>query len=295
MPTKAKHLITVCTILLYHIASPSPTYYNTTCLILILLFGIPHGAADHRIYAVIHKNYSFPRFILKYLLIGAGYIFWWVLMPEKALIIFLILSTYHFGQEFLEDTKMASIQMWEIMIWGCVILIAPILFSYQEIKPFIVHISKSNFLDIPKPISLALTGLITATSVCHLIIARRSNRINVFQMRKQIEMLAFLVLSFSLLPYLIAFTLYFILYHSINAFEHQFALLQNKIIGYTLKTFMLDLMLFSFISILGLVFIIYLIDPENLAELIGYFFMLISIITLPHAITFNQLYRSATK
>ena len=55
---------------------------------------------------------------------------------------------------------------------------------------------------------------------------------------------------------------------------------------------MKDLSLFSFLSIGGLMLLIYLLKEKEWSELIIYFFMIISIVTLPHSILFDQFYKS---
>ena len=48
MQLKYKYSIIAVVVALYFLFRPSPDTYNAICLGLILLFGVPHGAADYR-------------------------------------------------------------------------------------------------------------------------------------------------------------------------------------------------------------------------------------------------------
>lgn len=76
---------------------------------LILLIGIPHGAIDHVLYENCARN--LPRksgihiaadhilyFYWNYLMIMAIWAAVWITIPEAALLSFLVVSAYHFGE-----------------------------------------------------------------------------------------------------------------------------------------------------------------------------------------------------
>jgi len=295
MSRNIKYFTIGCVVLIYFLFQPLPNIYNSACLAIILLFGIPHGAADHRINGLMHKNANMSLFILKYLLISAGFVFWWILMPGKALVIFLILSAYHFGQEFLEEIGILNQKLWEIMIWGSVILFAPIFIAYQEVKPILDLAGNVSFPEFSPYVLIVMVTVIIGSAVAHLMFLIKNKKIQKVQVRRLIEMIVFTMLMFSLLPFLMAFTIYFILFHSINSFKHQFNWIKERSNRYTLKSFFKDLSLFSILSIFGLVVFIYFLNPDSLEELTSYFFILVSVITLPHSIVFDQFYKNRKK
>lgn len=291
MSTKIKYLIVFMVTVLYLTMTPSPWLYNSICVSLVLLFGIPHGAADHKINATINKNSKPISYIIKYVLIAVGYTIWWVFMPGKALVVFFILSAYHFGQEFLEDNAVDLTKPWETMIWGSSILIAPLLISYAEIRPNLEFVTKSNLPDLSSAMLMGITTLIFGVTLIHSMYLWKTNRIDTRVFAKQLMLLLTILVSYSLLPFLIAFTLYFVLFHSLNAFKHQFDWLQANFLKYTVKSFLRDLSLFSFISITGILGFLFFMRPDSWPNLISYFFILISVITLPHSILFDQFYK----
>lgn len=295
MEVMKKCAVIAIIILIYYLTYPSPKIYNTICLGFILLFGVPHGAADHRINATIAKNPSVTLFIITYLFIAIAYLLWWIFMPVKALIIFFIISSYHFGQEFLEEIDLSNSKVWEIMIWGTTILVAPILISYNEVRSFLVIVSKDKLPEIPIIVTVLLVSLLIASALGHLSLLKIRGRISAFQLKVLLLNLFILIISFILLPYVMAFTLYFVLFHSWNAFKHQYLWLKNKSNRYTIRSFLQDLLLFSALSISSIIIFIVLIAPEDLEELITYFFILISLVTLPHSILFDRFYKFKQK
>ena len=292
MKTQTRYSIALSVAALYHIVEPTALLYNTLCFVLILLFGIPHGAADHRIYASIRKNANLRKYILKYVLIAIGYMLWWLLMPGKALVIFLVLSAYHFGQEFLEDLHIVSVKNWESMIWGCILLISPLLIAYSDVKPVLEAISHTALPDINIFIKIGVIAVMVSMAIAHMVYLRLKNRGSISQIVSQIQMIALITLLYTFLPFLIAFTLYFIVFHSLNAFHHQFAWLKSKITSYTLRSFLIDLSIFSVISVIGLVVFVFILQPESWTALTSYFFIVIAVLTLPHTLLFDQFYKS---
>ncbi|MFZ9189080.1 MAG: Brp/Blh family beta-carotene 15,15'-dioxygenase, partial [Algoriphagus sp.] len=66
--------------------------------LILLLVGIPHGGIDHLIHDPDIRPQGLVSFILRYLLLMLGYGLLWWFVPLAALIAFLGMSAYHFGQ-----------------------------------------------------------------------------------------------------------------------------------------------------------------------------------------------------
>ena len=292
MKVSIKYLIIGLIVFLFYSTEFSAVSYNFVCFGLILLVGIPHGAADHRISSTIYNQKNTVRFIIKYILIASGYAVWWIFMPGKALAFFILLSTYHFGQEFLEDMGLKKIRPWAIILWGSTLLIAPVFIAYPEIKSNLEMITNSDLPEINKVILISFVSFIFICAFFHLIHLSKNGQIKRKRVIEQTFKVLIFFISFSVLPFIIAFTLYFILFHALNAFRHQFNWLKGNIHGYTIKRFLKDLLLFSSLSIFGILTLIYFIQPESSSEMLSYFFVIISIITLPHSILFDQFYKN---
>jgi len=290
---KYRFLFILLVVLLFQFVVIDPQLYNGICVLLILLIGVPHGAADHRINSTLSGDKDTRGFILHYVLIAVGYAVWWLMMPAQAALVFYVMSMYHFGQEFLEELEIPKPSAVEIMIWGGGILLLPSLIAHHEIVASFQWLTEgSEVIHFHPYIRLSVMGLLPLLLLGSVYSLVDSGRMDRQKAIKAVVFISALNLSYLFLPFLVAFTLYFILFHSLNAFQHQYGWLRRRISNYRLKSFLKDLSLFSFLSIGGLMLLIYLLKEKEWSELIIYFFMIISIVTLPHSILFDQFYKS---
>ena len=70
----------------------------------ILTIGVAHGSIDHLLFSI-KKDISQPLFIVIYLLTLLANVAMWFILPEFALLFFLVFSAYHFGQSQFVDLK----------------------------------------------------------------------------------------------------------------------------------------------------------------------------------------------
>ena len=174
-----------------------------------LLVGIPHGAIDHLL-----KNGSLqwkiePGFIVRYLGTAASYLFFWLISPQLALILFLLYSAWHFGQTDLQEWKPTSLKAEKSFLWGATLLTIILLGHLPE-----TNLILQNMNTYPIP----LTEVIGSTTA--LVLALLSACWGIFERRPAI-ILSASVLGLSIqLPLLTAFGLYFIGQHSLNGWAH---------------------------------------------------------------------------
>lgn len=278
------------TFLQLSLAELSGNLTNVICLVLILIFGIPHGAVDHKVHLSTHKASSFKVFIFKYLLIIGGYTVIWLLFPRIALVTFLLTATYHFGQEALENQKTKE-SFWLSMVLGIFIVFAPLLFHYSEAKAFLDIIAPDFFPILSEQTSTLISGFIVLLTMGVMVLLRMIKWLGRAQFLNLLLFAGILVAINLVFNFLVAFTIYFIFFHSLNAFKHQYTWLAQNKEGYTLKSFIKDLLGFSLLAIFGLVFLLWVLGAQTSNQLVSYFFILTSIITLPHAITLDQFYK----
>ena len=113
-------------------------------IILISLFGIPHGAIDNIIYLSSNKI-TRVRFYLIYIVTIIIYCLLWWLAPIISLIFFLFLSSYHFGESQLVDYSFINKKRIIYLFWGFALLSTLIFYNNNEL------LSLSNqFIDTEK-------------------------------------------------------------------------------------------------------------------------------------------------
>ena len=277
---------------LYLVFIPEDDVTNIMALTAILFFGVPHGAIDHKIHIKFSKKSNVKKFILIYVLVGLGFLLWWVLMPLKALLIFIILSAYHFGQELIEDIAETPKDPILNLSWGLIVLVSPIIFAFNELLPTLNFIGSQSISRIPKDlqvITVLVLHLLAYAYLGYLFIKGVIHKVAVFRL---ILFSIYLMLSYYMLPFIVAFALYFVLFHSINAMRHQFFWMKDRTADYTFAAFLKDLSPFTLLTIVGMSGLIYYLDPADWSVFFTYFFVFISLLTLPHAMLFDELYLS---
>ena len=107
------------------------------CLLLILVIGVSHGSLDHikgkKLLKTLNLN-NISIFYFTYLLLAISITIFWILFPSTALIIFLIVASYHFGKEdtqFLINENTYTNQLL-FLFKGSLIILAPLLFHFDE-------------------------------------------------------------------------------------------------------------------------------------------------------------------
>ncbi|MDA0314546.1 MAG: Brp/Blh family beta-carotene 15,15'-dioxygenase [Bacteroidetes bacterium] len=243
--------------------------------VILLLVGIPHGGIDHLIHNPEIRPKGLFHFILRYLLLMLGYGLLWWLLPLAALIAFLGLSAYHFGQShFLEQGKLQNKEGWLYLLKGAFFL-AVILFGdwkmTQEILSSIVN------LQIDEDLRLAIVGILMVSS---LVVQGFTEK--TFGLGDGLDYLVLVpMLYFS--PLLISFSVYFGFWHSLPSMLAEYSYLQKLPAFNSPLKFGRQLLPFSAISLLGIGAIFYFgmefLDSNQLYLL---FFVMISLISLPH-------------
>jgi hypothetical protein len=196
---KYRFLFILLVVLLFQFVAIDPQLYNGICVSLILLIGVPHGAADHRINSTLSGDKDTRGFILHYVLIAVGYAVWWLMMPAQAALVFYVMSMYHFGQEFLEELEIPKPSAVEIMIWGGGILLLPSLIAHHEIVASFQWLTEgSEVIHFHPYIRLSVMGLLPLLllgSVYSLVDSGRMDR------QKAIKAVVFISALFHSFPF----------------------------------------------------------------------------------------------
>jgi Brp/Blh family beta-carotene 15,15'-monooxygenase len=195
---------------LYLVLIPDDDVTNIIALAAILFFGVPHGAIDHKIHLKFSKKSNVKKFILIYVLVGLGFLLWWVLMPLKALLIFIILSAYHFGQELIEDIAETPKDPILYLSWGLIVLVSPIILKFNELLPTLNFIGSQPISRIPRDLQLITVlvfHLLGYAYVVYLFVKKVLLKAAVIRL---MLFSIYLLLSYLLLPFIVAFALYFV-------------------------------------------------------------------------------------
>ena len=243
--------------------------------VILVLVGIPHGGIDHLIHNPEIRPKGLVHFIIRYLLLMSAYGLLWWLLPVAALIAFLAMSAYHFGQShFLEQGQLQPKEGILYLLKGSFFL-SVILFGDWEMTQEIL--SPILTISLPENYRLLSMGLLMA---CSLLGHGWKNRsLSLGDALDYLVLVPILYLS----PLLISFAVYFGFWHSLPSMLAEYKYLsQHPTFNSPLK-FGKQLLPFSGISLIGITAILIIgmkfLDSSQLYLL---FFVMISLISLPH-------------
>jgi Brp/Blh family beta-carotene 15,15'-monooxygenase len=260
----------------------SEIYMYSLIAIGLLLIGIPHGAVDHLL-----KKDSRPLiyFIAKYLLLMALNFILWIYSPKFALALFLLYSSFHFGESELQrlaeklHTLKASLKG---TLVGALILFIVVIGHWQESILLLKNIDglwPENILNIQVN-SFSLYASIASAFIC-LYLCLQQNK-------KHFLRLSLLLFIGLFLPLIAAFSLYFICQHSFNAW-------QDLKTGLSLSSIQLHKKAWPYllgaIAFFACILVFNSVQEILLKNIWSNFFIFLSCISLPHVFFMHGFYQ----
>ncbi len=263
--------------------------------LLILIFGIPHGAVDHLL--LLEKNdTSKPlHFYLFYLGMMSFYLLLWLVAPVLSLAIFLFISAYHFGQsQFSKISGTSRNRLWFLsLLWGCSIISGLVVSNLEEIGLLLASSRDLSDLSVLfNPTIFEGTFYVTTALAVLALLQLRVKR-TISTKRTVAELFIFLLIHacFHFLPLLIGFTIYFTTWHSFKVLTEEYAFLKTKKQHFSFAQFLKTLLPFSVLSIIGISMVVLLSELGflEISEIL-LIFIALSILTLPHSIVMDRFY-----
>ncbi|MGK0365913.1 MAG: Brp/Blh family beta-carotene 15,15'-monooxygenase [Saprospiraceae bacterium] len=292
--------LTVALILLaFLMPTATDTYGGYLAILLILFLGVPHGATDHILFRHVKKDYVkgwlFRFFVRYFLLMGLFALTWWVL-PSLALMIFLAISAYHFGQSQWHHLKSIKGNKNALYItWGAFVLAGPLLWNYTETAPIIKHLIGVDVLlsvDCQIFIPIVLVVLI----VFQTVILYAKNKISKSKLLEEWAILLLFSVLFYSTTLLVGFAVYFVFWHSLDSVKDQLIKLREIHPDYTLKKYLRQIIPFTLLAFGSIGLFVWLSPVVLMTDAwISQFFILISIVTLPHSLLMDSFLEDKTK
>lgn len=268
------------------------------CIGLLLTTGIPHGALDHLIEQERSlrrsQSFSLPRFIVRYVAMIALYGLGWVFFPVLSLILFLLISAWHFGETDLEHAPDNIYWSLTRLVAGSFVLAFLLLTHAHEVTPIIARIVQNDALSLQlwqaavSQTGGILRGWLTLLLVLSMLaFGHQPMAVNGWRLGR----LALVLALTYCLPLLPAFMLYFGGWHSLSSFGTIKSYLQKRqhsqqsVWKIWWKSVPLTLLAVGFLLAGAGVWYSYtpFLDP------LPYLFILLSTITLPHIQVMHQV------
>ena len=270
----------------------SANYQDIIGFALVLSVGLIHGANDLLIIKKNSKstsNYSQFRTFFAYIgVVFVGLIFFY-LIPSFALIAFILVSIYHFGEQHLEAipiTRILKNNYRFISIVSHGIILFTIIFMNNINTVNNVFLSfKINFLN-----SSTLNIILITASIVYIFTLVINKYLTSFIFSEILFFVLFYFLSLSS-TLILCFSVYFIFFHSILSINDQVKYIYGSNDSYSLKRYLLNSMPYFILAIIFLILFYNYTEIDN-SDLLPIIFTFLAAITFPHVIVIEKMYRS---
>ncbi len=244
-------------------------------LVVMLSIGIPHGSVDHIIAFINPEARKFDSkliFYVVYLSLIVFNIILWVISPFLGLLVFLIISCYHFGETQVIGYNTTDNKILNFVI-GANILLSLFLNNILELQEILYILPQFASLDLSAFDSVFF--LLVSVAILMLSIVN-------FEIKRKVPLYAeitILYMVFFHTDLLTSFALYFGFCHSLPMLMLEFKEFKTD----SFMKFYLKTLPFTILSII-FGFLLYQFNNDLLTSdnLILFVFIIISSLTLPH-------------
>ena len=244
-------------------------------LVIMLTIGIPHGSVDHIIAFINPKARKFESksiFYITYISLIILNIILWIISPFLGLLVFLIISCYHFGETQVIGYNSTDNKLLNFVV-GANILLSLFLNNIAELQEILYIIPEFSNLDLS--VFDNVFFLLISVAVLMLSIVN-------FDIKRKVPLYAeitILYMVFFHTDLLTSFALYFGFCHSLPMLMLEFKEFKND----NFAKFYLKTLPFTILSIIfGFLLYQYNNDLLTSDNLILFVFIVISSLTVPH-------------
>ena len=270
----------------------SVNYQDMVGFSLILSVGLIHGAND---LLIIKRNTSsdtnfsqFKSFIKYFGIVLAGLIFFYF-FPSFALISFILVSIYHFGEQHIEaiplDKNLKNTRRYISIISNGILLFTIIFMNNTKVvvdvfSSFNIVFLNYNFLII----ILIITSILYAS----ILIVKKDLQPFLISEILFFGLFYFLSINSSLI---LCFSVYFIFFHSILSIKDQVKYIYGSNNSKSLKRYIKNSLPYFILALIFLILFYIYIEIDN-NDLLPIIFTFLAAITFPHVLVIEKMYRT---
>lgn len=261
--------------------------------ILIFSFGILHGSNDLLLiesFTTKTFNYSFYKTLGTYLFVVLFAVVVFYYIPMLALILFIIFSAYHFGEQHWEHQNLKVskyLKMYFYIVYGNFILFLLFIVNKQEVLEVVDSIT-GTYLNGQFITYSFITNCI-ALGIAVILLTLKSEAFKKIVVKELFYLLIFGIL-FKVSTLIWGFTIYFIFWHSIPSLYEQVTFIYGDYTKKNILKYCKNAFVYWIISIVGIV-VIYLIFKDQ-KIFYALFFSFIAAVTFPHSIVISHMFKN---
>ena len=255
--------------------------------IMVISVGILHGANDLLILSTKEQK---DKKLIKNLFIYIGIIILCVVIylfsSFVAIVLFVVLSAYHFGEEHLSHKINVNFVFNAVYFLSYGLFIFALLFyqSMSDVDVIMTELTGRTFSKIQIEITLIVSAIFLSTGSVYLILTKRNNSMLFL---REFLYLVLLFLVFNTSSLILGFAIYFILWHSIPSIIHQIEFISGSLNKRNVVTYVKKALIYWVISIAGLL-VLYQVLPE-IKLLATVVFVILFAVTAPHTWVMHRM------
>ena len=272
----------------------------TILFVAVVVTGMPHGAIDHLVAAQLYGLdvtwADQAKFYGGYLALMALYGAFWVVAPVWSLWVFLVMTMYHFGQADLAYWDLSPVPARLVYLSRGLFLIGlPIAAFPGAVDPIFDAIAGVRVTEWPllSTHTTAVFGGLVAQHVLVLGGAALMAEVDGRDGGREVLNVTVLAVLFGAVHPLVAFAVYFGLWHSLGHILELLRFFRQREAGpKTIPDFYRKAALFTILPFAGLGVLYWITQAfGSTDQMIALLFIIIAVMTLPHMVIVERLYR----
>ena len=259
---------------------------DSIAYVIVLSIGIIHGSND---FTILRKQKSNTTSFLKstgfYLFLIIMCILSYITHPYISFLFFILLSSYHFGEQHLEEKVFGSKIFKSILYIAYGMLIFSLIFieNLSDVDNIMKNLTGNS---IPNDwINIMFFSSLLLLIVLFIYHFTRKIKPKI-QIVRELFYLLLLFLVFKTSSLILGFAIYFVLWHSIPSILDQTKFLSGDYSFQTILEYFKTAFIYWLISILGLVVAYYFLNESQFSSII---FIVLFAVTAPHVWVMSRM------
>lgn len=255
--------------------------------VMVISVGILHGANDLLILSTKDQK---DKKRIKNLLIYIGIILLcvviYLLSSFLAIVLFVVLSAYHFGEEHFSHKINVNFGFNAVYFLSYGLFIFALLFyqSLSDVDVIMTELTGRTFSKTQIEITLITSAIFLGAGTVFLILTKRNESVLFLREFLYLVLLFFVFNTSSLI---LGFAIYFILWHSIPSIIHQIEFISGNLNKKNVISYVKKALIYWIISIAGLLFLYQLLPEIKLLATV--IFVILFAVTAPHTWVMHRM------
>lgn len=261
---------------------------------LIMSFGILHGSNDILLETSFKKqkksNKSVIRFLFFYIFIIAVSVLIFYLYPFLALVLFILFSSFHFGEQHWENRHLGidNNLSWLLMFfYGFFVLNLLFILNINDVIIIIEAITNFNLSTFYIKLVFIISFIIFSVFTIYLLF--KSEIIKKTILREVFYLVLFAII-FKVSNLIWGFTIYFIFWHSLPSIYEQINFIYGKYNKKNVINYFRNAFPYWIISLVGIFIVYFIFKDTKIFHAI--FFSFLAAITFPHTLIINKMHKN---